>query len=427
MNHARLIAVCGLLFLVALTDGPARSAFAEDWPAWRGPRADGVSTERHVPLTWSSEKNVRWKTEIAGVGHSSPIIHGNAIFITSADPGSLERYLFRLDRRTGDVVWRRSLFKADFEKMHKNNTPASATPSTDGERVYVTFCDGDKLYLGAFAFDDGSLVWEARPGGFISHHGFHTCPVLSNGRLFLNGQQDSDEAFVAMFDAQSGRLDWKVPRGKAGRSFSVPRLINVGGHEQLVLSGATETVSYRTDDGTVIWRLDGPAEKTVSSLVFDGERLFVAGGRDGKLFALQPTGAVEEPAVRLAWQGTRGIPYISSPLLVDGILHVVSDEGVYTRYQPQTGKILLQKRLAGTTSSSLVAAAGRVYLTDESGKTVVVTSGPEFKILATNELEDPVFASIAISEGELFLRGKSHLYCIHEPAAPEQASNASSD
>jgi outer membrane protein assembly factor BamB len=284
----------------------------------------------------------------------------------------------------------------------------------------VAFCNHDRLHVAALSFDDGHLVWEQAPGGFVSRHGFHTCPVLSKGRLFLSGQQDSDDAFVAMLDARTGRLAWKVPRGKAGRSFSTPFLFSAGGDEQLVLSGTEETIGYRTGDGSMLWRVDGPAEKTVSSLVVGRDLIFVAGGRDKRLFALRPADA--GGGAEIVWQASKGIPYVSSPVLADGILHIVSDDGIYSRYRPEDGTLLLQKRLGDRTSSSLVAAAGRVYLTDETGRTTVVTSGARFEVLATNELSEGVRASLAVSNGELFIRGNRHLFCISDRDASDSRS-----
>ena len=399
-------AAVGLILTVVTT-----TATADNWPMWRGPNGDGVSQEADVPLRWSPTENIVWRKPIRGVGNSSPIVWGDAVFVTSADLDSRERLLMRIDRRSGDVEWMRTVAIAEIEPMHRLNSPASGTPATDGELVYVMFQTGDELLIKAYDFL-GEEVWSQIPGEFKSRHGFNSSPVIDGDSLLISGIQDGEDAFIARLDCLSGAIDWKRTVDNPVRSFSTPFLFTSGGQRLAVLSGANRTIGYDPLRGEILWTVNGPAEKTVSSLVCDDDRVFVAGGRDNMLLAIRPDGSQQVGDSQVVWRATRGIPYVTSPLMYGGYLHVISDEGIYSCFDPASGEVLLRKRLGGTWSSSPVGACDRVYLTSESGVTTVITAGPDFEVLSHNDVGEPVYASLAVSQGELFVRGKDHLFRI---------------
>ena len=384
---------------------------ADDWPMWRGPDANSVSRTKVAPLHWSPTNNIAWKTPIPGVGYSSPIVVGDSIFVTSADLETEERLLFCLSRESGKTRWKRSVVTAEIEQMHRANSPASGTPATDGELVFVAFQANDAILVAAYDLD-GKLIWKKSPGGFKSRHGFHTCPVLFENSILLSGMQDSTDAFLVRIDRATGEFEWKVSIDSPIRSFSSPLVIEVNGREQIVLAGANRTYAFDAKSGEPIWQVQGPAEKTVSSLSFDGTHVFAPGGRESQLFAIRPTGTGDVTKTHISWIARKGIPYISSPVLFENTLHVVSDEGVYTRIDVENGETLSQKRLLAKSSSSPIVAAGRVYVTSEEGETAVLS--PAGEVLSRNDLGEPVYASLAVAGENIFVRGSEHLFRVHE-------------
>lgn len=386
-----------------------------DWPGWRGPRGDGVSQSTGVPVDWSDEENIAWRVRVPGVGHSSPILVGDRVLVTTCIVEREQRAVVCFDRQTGAQRWITSVAVAEIEEMHNQNTPASATPASDGHLVYATFMvDGE--YLIAALDLEGVVQWDRRLGPFVSHHGFCSVPVLHDDAVLIAAMHDSDQSFVAKLDKSTGATMWKQPTGTAIRSFSPPLPVADGASGSVVVSGADCTSGYDQATGELLWRSPGPAQKTVSSLVLWRDSLLVCGGRDNKLFAID---GVMEREPRIAWTCGKGVPYVSSPILAAGQLHMASDNGVVTSIEPETGQIVRQRRLLGPTSASPILAEGRLYFVDERGKTLVIAMEPEFRVIAENQLGEPVFASPAPSDGELFLRGTEHLYCIREaPAGP---------
>lgn len=383
-------------------------AQAGDWPAWRGPTADGVAADSNVPLNWSPDL-ATWKTKIPGIGYSSPIIRGNKIVLTSSGvESSTDRCVICVNFETGKIEWTTSVFDSPVEEMHRLNSPASSTPACDHEHIYVTFTENG--YVGVAALDfNGKLIWKKRPGSFLSRHGFHSCPVVHGGVVIVNGEQDGDDAFVAALDCQSGDVIWKTERPNKVRSFSAPFILTVNKQTQVVVSGANHTIAYHIADGKEIWRTDGPAGKTVSSMLTDGKLLFVPGGREDLLLAIDPSGYGDITETHIAWKGQKGIPYVPSPVLANGLLHMVSDEGVYTCYDAATGDVVKQTRAAGRTSSSLLLVRDHLLLTEDSGVTHVLKSDGSGEEVHRNELNETTYASLCVSRDSLIVRTVGHL------------------
>lgn len=396
------------LVIVTLLSG---AAVAQDWPCWRGPSANGLSTG-NPPIHWDDEKNVAWKTPIPGVGHSSPIVSGSRIFVTSCIAESEQRVLLCVDRQSGSVLWKKTVAVCPLETMHRDNTPASSTPVTDGETVFVTFAVDDKIQVAAYTCD-GEKSWEVFPGRFESRHGYCTSLILDGDRLFVSGLQDGPDAFVAALDKSTGETLWKTPRRDKVRSFSSPLLCKVGERDALLLSGANQTVAYGRSDGRILWQIDGPAEKTVSSVVVCPETnlAFVCGGRDKQFMAVSlDAGESEKPSI--AWSSARGIPYMTSPLTDGSLLHILSDEGVYRCYDCQTGKVLNALRPVGPIRASMVATTDHIFVTEKNGKTTVIENNSDWKVVAENEIGEQVLASAAIAGNDFIIRSTAHLFLI---------------
>ncbi|QDT67880.1 outer membrane biogenesis protein BamB [Planctomycetes bacterium MalM25] len=387
----------------------------ESWPQWRGPRRDGIAKGTAPPLRWSATENIVWSAATPGIGHSSPIVFGDRVFLTAGDPATRERLLLAFDRADGTPVWRAVAAVSTPEPMHHKNTMASSTPATNGEIIVTTFVADGAFVAAAFDFD-GKRVWTRDFGAFVSPHGLHSPPVIVGDAVLIGGLQDSPNSFVARLSVGEGRTVWRQPTGTAIRSFSPP-FYTPGSKslpECVVISGANVTMAFDFETGSTLWTASGPAEKTVSSIVKAEGLFLVAGGRDGRLIALDSTGQTQ-------WASSKGAPYVSSPLAHNGILHMVSDRGIYTRHDVRTGELYTKQRLNGPTSSSPTLAGGRLYLTDESGRTVVINPSVDHasakpQVLATNEIGDQVYASPAFVGNELFLRTLNHLHCIREPA-----------
>ncbi|MCC6511094.1 MAG: PQQ-binding-like beta-propeller repeat protein, partial [Pirellulaceae bacterium] len=281
----------GRLWLISMCvafAGMCPNVLADNWPGWRGPLQNGVSQETKVPTVWSKSQNVRWQVDIPGTGHSSPIVWDDAIFVTTSMPGDLTRHVLRVQRETGAVLWNKQVATSPIETMHRDNSPASSTPLTDGKRVYACFCVDGRLMVTALSMQ-GETVWTAYPGTFQSQHGFCTALVTDGQHLFVSGLQDGADAFVAALDCQTGETTWKVKRPHAIRSYSTPCLCEIDRQPALLLSGADQTIAYHRSTGATLWELAGPSEKTVSSIVVSqvDQLAFVCGGRDKKFFAIR--------------------------------------------------------------------------------------------------------------------------------------------
>jgi len=398
------------------------SAPAEDWPAWRGPRGDGTSSELNAPLHWSATENIAWKTPIPGIGRSSPIVSGERVFITTSDAADHSRRVLSFDRSTGKLLWNVKVYEGPDGKMHRFNTSASSTPVTDGKYVFAVFVDDQQLWIFALDFD-GKVVWSKNPGTFFSNHGFAACPVLHGEGVVVNGHQDG-AAFVVMLDRNDGHEIWRHQPHVNLRSFSTPVLAQVDGREQLILTGATRTQALEPQTGQTIWFAEGPSQKFVSTPTVGHGMVFSFGGSPQKhAMALRLGGQGDVSKTHVVWRNERSMPYIPSPILVGDYLHIINDNGVYTCLEPVTGMTLSTGRKLGSVNSSPVSVAGRVYFFEDSGSCTIIENGPKFHVLERNELGEAVYATPAISNGQIFVRSESKLICIGEKPASHGKPN----
>ncbi len=387
------------------------AALAENWPGWRGPRGDGTSLEKNVPIRWSGTQNIVWKVPILGKGHASPIVWGRHIFVVTAIKEKKQRILFCLDRKGGKIRWQRVVLEAPLERINSLNSYASSTPATDGQRVYISFLDRDKMFIAAYDFDGNSL-WEVRPGLFSSMHGYCSSPVIWKDKVIVNGDHDGPSYIVAL-DRTTGQTIWKTPRPNRTRSYCTPIIRQIDGRNQMVLSGTMCVASYNPDTGEQHWLIDGPTEQYVASLVYNGELLFMTCGfPDRFLQAIRPDGRGNVTDTHVLWQKERDCSYVPSPIAFGPYFLVVADNGVATCFEAKTGKSCWRERLGPHYSASLVSANGLVYFLSDKGVMTVVKPGEELDVVARNELGENIYASPAISDGQIFLRGAKHLYCI---------------
>lgn len=388
------------------------AAHAENWPAWRGPRGDGTSLEKNVPVHWSPSSNVVWKTEIAGIGHASPIVWNDRVFLVTALLDQEERALLCLDRKTGRILWQKTVLTSPLERKHTLNSFASSTPATDGELVYVAFLDGREMVVAAYDFE-GRQRWQVRPGPFASMHGFCSSPILYQDKVIVNGDHDGDSYLVAL-RRTDGKTQWKTPRQNQTRSYCAPLIRDLAGRTQMVLSGDKCVASYDPNNGKLHWIIDGPTEQFVASPVYNpkADLIFVTGGYpDHHIITIKPDGRGNVTDSHIVWRTIKGVSYVPSPISEGDYFLVVSDAGVAHCFEAATGKILWAERL-GEHHASLVSANGLVYFLNDNGVINVIKPGPEFVRVAQNVIGEKCFASPAISQGQLFIRGENHLFCI---------------
>ena len=402
---------------------------AENWPGWRGPSGDGISAGKGIPTKWSSKENIAWRIAVRGEGHSSPIVWGDKVFLTSSLTEKNKRILLCIDRLSGQTVWQRDVVQSPPETVHRLNSRASGTPATDGKQVYVTFmrAEGDeviapnvgserlitpgKIIVAAYDLD-GNEKWKTNIGDFLSAHGFNTCPVLFEDLVILNGDHDGNAYLVAL-DRQSGRQRWRTRRENKTRSYVTPIIREIDGITQMILSGSLCIASYDPRNGKRHWIVDGPTEQFVASMVYDGKYVFATGGYPERhTLAIRPGGKGNVTDTHIAWRTTRGAAYVPSPIISGRYLLMVADSGIASCFEARTGKRHWMERLPGGHSPSPVSADGLVYFVSDRGVTTIIRPSETFAVIAKNEIAEPVSASPAISQGQIFLRTHQHLYCI---------------
>lgn len=406
----------GLVSLLLLLQAPVVPA--ENWPCWRGPRHDGTSLETALPTRWSATENVAWKTAVPGEGHSSPVVWGDRVFLTSALTDGQKRLLLAFDRRDGRALWQQTVLEAPLEAKNNENSYASATPATDGERVYVSFLDGSEVLVAAYD-GAGKSLWQARPGRFKSQWGFSHSPILFENTVILVAYSKG-ENFVVALDRADGHTLWKTAAENPTQSYSQPLLQDLGGRLQLVAPGNKGVTSYDPRTGKVLWFVGGLADDSVITPVYNPKADLLLTGTSWPtkvVYAIKPDGTGDVAATKVAWKTTEGAPYVPSPVTAGDWFFTSSYAGRAAHcYEAATGRIVWKEPL-GLHHASPVVADGRVYFLNDDGVTHVVKAGPEFELVSRNELGEPAYASPAISRGQLFLRGFRHLYCIG-PATP---------
>ncbi|MBG88292.1 MAG: serine/threonine protein kinase [Verrucomicrobiales bacterium] len=402
---------------------------AENWPGWRGPSGDGISAEKNLPTRWSKTENIAWRKPIAGEGHSSPIVWGNRVFLTTSLTEKNERRLLCLSRLDGRTVWERVVLKSAPETIHRLNSRASGTPATDGKYVYATFllAKGEmviapnvgaermitpgRIMVAAYDFA-GNEKWKTDVGDFVSAHGFNSCPVLFEDVVIINGDHDGD-AYIVALDRKTGKERWRTPRENKTRSYVTPIIRKIGDRTQMILSGSISVASYDPRTGKRHWILDGPTEQFVASMVYNGEHVFVTGGYPERhILAIDPKGTGNVTKTHVVWRTNRGAAYVPSPILSGDYLLVVGDNGIANCFDAKSGESLWQERLGRGQSASPVVADGIVYFFSNRGEATVVRPGDKFEVVARNSLDEPISSSPAISQGQIFVRTHEALYCI---------------
>ena len=403
-----------VLLLALLLTAPVA---AEDWPQFRGPTGQGHSSERGVPVEWSETQNVAWKTRVPGTGWSSPVVAGGQVWLTTTEAsgsrgqGPLSLRALAFDAASGAITVNVEVFRVTSPRpMHQKNSYASPTPIIDGDQVYVHFgADGT-----AALDTKGKILWTTKLS-YESQHGNGGSPTVYRDLLIISCDGNGGDAYVVALDTATGKTRWKTNRRRpADQAYSTPLVIRVADRDQVVSTGAYRAAAYDPLTGEEIWRASyDDGFSNVPRPVFGHGLVFLGTGfNTPTLMAVKPDGRGDVTRSHVAWTVARGAPYTPSPILVGNELYYVSDTGILSAVDAKTGMMFGQYRLGGNYSASPVFAEGRLYFSSEEGVTTVLVPGPTLKVLATNRLDGNMLASIAVSNGSIFIRTDSHLYRI---------------
>jgi outer membrane protein assembly factor BamB len=397
------------------------------WPQFRGPEGIGVAGSANLPVTWSESTNIGWKTPIHGRGWSSPIVVDSQIWLTTATPDGKELSVLSVALADGKIVRDQKIFAVEApQEQHPFNSYASPSPVGEPGRVYVTFGSPGTAAIDART---GTVLWERRDLQCNHYRGAGSSPILF-GNLLIMHFDGIDVQYVVALDKNTGKTVWKTPRsidfkdlgpdgkpiaeGDFRKAFSTPLIVDVEGRPLLISLGGKAMYAYEPMTGKEVWRLEDRSTHTAATRPVAGHGLifYPTGWEQTKLMAIKPEGRGVLTAANVAWQFTRGIPNKPSILLVDDLIFMVNDVGIASCIEAKTGTLVWQQRVGGTFSASPLAAAGRVYLFDEDGKTTVLAAGREFKVLAENLLDNGFMASPAVVGNALILRTSLDLYRI---------------
>lgn len=426
---------------------------ARNWPQWRGPSSQGLSSETGLPTTWSTSRNIAWRAPLAGLGTSSPIVWGDRVIVTSqvgssvAAGGGAHPQLARDDRalaerenpiggrrqepdRAADDVWLvveafgrsggqrlweyRTKATGTLPEVHEKHNLATPTPVTDGQRVYAWFGNGQIVALDM----DGRLVWTRHLGvefaPFRTLWGHGSSPALFGDLLILLCDHLSD-AYLLAVDARTGKDRWKADRGNGRTSHSTPLVVQGPEGPELLINSSERIDVYDPATGKLLWFAGGPRQTPIPSAVFHDGRIYLSRGyRNSDYMAIRPGGRGDVTTTHVEWQGPSGASYVPSILYYDGLLYMTNEVGVMTCADARTGEHVWRHRLGGVFFASPVAGDGKVYMVSETGETFVLRAGRKPEVLARNDLGERFIASPAISQGRLFLRSDRTLFAVGE-------------
>ena len=414
-----LVTLASVFILSALFMPPLT---AEEWPQWRGPMLNGTSSEKNLPIRWSTTENVTWKLAMPERSGSTPIVWGDYVFLNVGEGSNLS--LWAVDRTSGAVRWKRPLSGGNRRMMKQQMS--SPSPVTDGRSVWVMTGTG---VLKAFDFS-GKELWgrdiQADYGRFGLQWGYASSPLLFEDSLYvqvLHGMHTDDPSYLLRIDKATGKTVWRVLRMTRARfespdAYTTPALLKQGNSTEIVITGGDVVTGHDPATGQELWRADGlnPSNdgsyRIVASPVVYGDLLF-APSRERPLLALKPGGRGDVTKSHVLWSFNNG-PDVPTPVSDGTYLYSINDRGILYCLDARTGKVIYgpQRLRNATYSGSAVLADGRIYITDEDGVTTVIRSGPKFELLSQNDLQDYTLSSPAISDGQIFVRTASFIYAI---------------
>lgn len=416
------------LFISLCVLGWASSACLADWPQFRGPEGNGISTAHGLPLNWSETQNVKWKTATHGRAWSSPVVFGKEIWLTTADEKGTQLGVICMDLETGKIIHDQKIFDVEVPQSAIDfNSFASPTPVIEEGRLYVSWGSPG---LACIDTKTAKTIWERRD--FIcNHYRGAGSSVTVYGDLLFHNFDGSDHQFVVALDKHTGKTVWRTERsvdfkdiqadGKPDRAgdwrkaFTTPRIFPIGGKPTLFSQGSKSAYTYDLATGQELWRAEYAVHTSSTTAVFgDGTIYLCTGNPKGELWALNPNGHGVLPVTNVLWKIARNVPTRPSLLFLNGLIFMVDDGGIASCIEAKNGQEIWRERIGGNYSASPLYAEGHIYFFSEEGKCTVIAAAREFKIIAQNQLGDGFMASAAVEWKALILRSRTQLYRVEE-------------
>lgn len=423
MNIQKMLLVPALGILLtaaAAATGPATMIEVEGegaryWPRWRGPSGQGIVKAGKYTDKWSATDRTKWKVAVPGRGHSSPIVWGDHIFLTTEYNDGAKLSMLAFSRKDGRQLWETFVPTDGVEHVYPKNSRASATAVTDGRLVYGSFGTHG---LAAFDFK-GKLVWHTPVGKLNNYHGSAGSPILYKDRLFIYQDHrgtDSSTSFVGAYDKNTGKEIWKTNRVET-TGWGTPVMIRAGERDELIVSSQRKVYAYDPQTGKELWTVGGLTFEVIPTPVVAEGLVICSSGRQGPTIAIRPGGSGDVTQTHVAWTSPKGSPFVPSGVVVEGILYLVNDlQSILTAHDVKTGQVLYQGRLGEAKkegfSASPVALDGKVFFTNDDGETFVIKAGREFNLLHVNQLGEQTLASPALVDGRWYFRTASSLLAI---------------
>ncbi len=389
-----------------------------DWPGWRGPGNDGVAVDQPIVTQWDAESNILWSNEVPGRGHSSPVVVGDSVFLTTALEDQQKQLVLAYDRHTGDRKWETLVHEGGFpgsSQMHAKGSHANGTVACDGKLVFAAFLHADRIVVSALD-RSGGIVWQTEAGPFRSRFGYAPSPILYRSCVIVAADHFGG-GFLAALDRDTGKLVWRTQRPSIP-TYSSPFIARVAGRDQLLISGCDEVASYDPNTGEANWSCPGTTQLTCGTMVANETSVFASGGHPGReTLCVRADGSGE-----VLWRNNTRL-YEPSMLVFGGHLFAVTDDGIAYCWAVETGDVQWRQRLGGKFSASPVLCNGLLLVSNLSGETFVFqAAGDAYHQIAKNKLGDDYYASFGLSEGLIFARAgfregdgrQERLFCIGE-------------
>lgn len=386
---------------------------AADWPGWRGPQGNGVTSEKNLPEKWSPTENVIWKAPLFGVGVGTPVVIGQKVFVTASDGRQNERlHVLGFDAATGKQLWHTRFFGSTIpESEYPAGGMAAPSPVSDGKAVYALFGTGDLVALDF----NGKPVWVRSLGDeygtFKNRWGMSSSPIIVEDMVVVQVDHWGGSYLLAV-DAKTGQNRWKTPRD-ATVNWTSPVLAMVKGKPLIVASGTHTVKGYDPTNGLELWTVKGMQQQCIPTPIVAGEFLYAVSGRKGNTLKIRLDGGTGDLTnSNVIWKKPRGAPFIPSGIVYEGRYYLIDDDGLGTCLDAKTGELLWQERMGGHYRASLTAGDGKIFFTNMEGVVTQVKPSNEFEVIGKNDLKEAIHASPAFANGRVFLRGEKFLYCI---------------
>lgn len=397
-------------------------ATADDWQVFRGPAGDGSSTLKNLPIEWSIDKNVTWKTDLPGEGWSSPVVYKGVVYLTAAiaqsktdETSAYDLTVFGINLDNGEVRWKKTVFvqPADAPRRHQKNSHASPTPIVQDDQLYVHFGHQGTACLSL----TGEVIWKTVSIEYKPVHGNGGTPVIVDDTIVFSVDGAAIAKVIAL-DLSNGEVRWTFDReSNAPRkfSFSTPALIEVDGKRQIVSPGSDVVHGLDAETGEMIWKVKYDGYSVIPKPVFRDGLVYVCTSYNTPwIYCIDPTGKGDITETHVRWSHQKQVPHTPSIIITEGRIYMVSDRGIGSCLDAKTGEVIWQERVGGNYSASPLLANGLIYMQSEQGDATVIEAGPEYKVVAKNTFGQRTLASYGVTDGTLLIRTSESLYCIQK-------------